>query len=248
MAPGPAHFSLEPISRRTDDALRLASTATLATVLFKRGLRNQVIAGVRALRPSLKMVGIARTLRYLPNREDLDTLENWQTMDNPQRAIIEGIEAGQVIVIDARQSLASGTMGGMLVARAMVRGAAGIVSDGPFRDHPFLETLAFASYAPGANANTNLVAHHPEDMDVPIACGGVQVRPGDVLVGDAEGVIVIPRAWADDVAQEAAAQEHREAFIEKKILEGGRIQDWYPMTAAMTEEYLRARANDEDAS
>lgn len=234
---GAQAYDLTPLASGTRRALDVASTATLATVLYKHGFRNRVVAGVHALAPGRGMVGVIRTLRYLPNREDLDTLVNWQRDDNPQRYIAETIEPGQVLMIDARQSSASGTMGGMLVARMMQRGAAGLVSDGPFRDYPFIARLPWPTYAPGANANTNLVAHHPEDLDRPIACGGVYVRPGDIAVGDDEGVIVIPRSMVDDVAHEAAEQEKREAYIEQRILEGGSLSDWYPMSDAMREQY-----------
>src|SRR5690606_743327 len=149
---------LSPLDPETERLLREVSSATLATVLFVHGLKNQVLLGVRRLRPGgPRMVGVARTLRYIAARDDLETLELWKRDDNPQRRIADEIEPGQVLVIDARGEQRSGTMGGMLVARMQARGAAGIVSDGPFRDG--LAGLA-------------------------ITCGGVQVRPGDVVYGD----------------------------------------------------------------
>lgn len=229
-----------PLSEATTDLLRETSTATLATVLFIHGLKNQVIGGVTRLRQGAgNMVGVARTLRYIAARDDLETLEQWKRAENPQRRIAEEIEPGQVLVIDARGDQRAGTMGGMLVARMQVRGAAGIVSDGPFRDGRFIADLEMPSYASGMNANTNLIAHHPEDIDRAISCGGVQVRPGDAIVGDDESVVVIPRHLADEVARQAHAKEREEAWIEQQILAGAPVEGTYPMDEATRARFER---------
>ena len=238
-----AEPDLRPLSETTAALLAETSTATLATVLFMHGLKNQVIGGVTRLRPSGKaMVGVARTLRYIAGRDDLETLEHWKSPDNPQRRIADEIEPGQVLVIDARADQSAGTMGGMLVARMQVRGAAGIVSDGPFRDGLFIAGLDMPSYASGFNANTNLVAHHPEDLDRAVTCGGVQVRPGDAIVGDDESVVVIPRHLVDEVARQAHVKEREEAWIERQILAGASVEGTYPMDAATRERFERERS------
>ncbi len=234
-------IDLAPLAGGVRAVLLEVSTATLATLLYKRGFRSRVVRGVQPLRPGPNLVGVARTLRYVAAREDLDDLPNWQRDDNPQRRIADEIEPGQVLVIEAREDKSCGTMGGMLVARMQVRGAAGIVSDGPFRDSPFIANLEMPSYAPGMNANTNLLAHHPEDLDRAITCGGVQVRPGDVVVGDREGVVVIPRYLVDELAPLALEQEREEAFIERKMLAGASVAGTYPMSAAVRAEYERQR-------
>lgn len=227
MAAEPADpAALDP---RTVGRLRNVGTATLATVLYVRGFRTRVVRSTRRLGSGPVMVGVARTLRYVAAREDMDTLDHWKQDDNPQRRIADQIEPGQVLVIEAREDRSCGTMGGMLVARMMRRGAAGIVSDGPFRDGPFIARLDLPTYANGMNANTNLIAHHPEELDGTVTCGGVQVRPGDVLVGDDESVIVIPRRIADEVAEEAYRKEREEAFIERRILAGYPVRGSYPM-------------------
>jgi regulator of RNase E activity RraA len=209
-------------------------------VLYQRGFRSRVVRSARRLRPGgPRMVGVARTLRYVALREDLDTLEAWREPTNPQRRIADEIEPGQVLVIEAREDTSCGTMGGMLVARMQVRGAAGIVSDGPFRDAPFIAALDLPSYANGMNANTNLIAHHPEDLDLAITCGGVHVRPGDVVVGDDEGVVVIPRHLAADVAQAAHVKETEEGWIERQILAGHPVAGTYPMSAETRRRYER---------
>lgn len=227
-----------PLASDTIERLRGASTATLATVLWTRGFRNRVPRSTHRLRPGgPAMVGVARTLRYVAARADLDTLERWKTEENPQRRIADEIEPGQVLAIEAREDRSCGTMGGMLIARMMARGAAGVVSDGPFRDGPFVASLDLPSYANGMNANTNLVAHHPEELDRTITCGGVMVRPGDAIVGDDEGVVVIPWGLADEVAEIAHAKEREEAWIETRILAGAPVDGTYPMNAATRAAY-----------
>ena len=235
-------MSAGPLDLTTTRRLREVGTATLATVLYQHGLRSRVIRSTQRLRPGgARMVGVARTLRYVAMREDLDTLALWKGPTNPQRRIADEIAPGEVLVIEARQDASCGTMGGMLIARMMVRGAAGVVSDGPFRDGPFIAGLDLPSYANGMNANTNLLAHHPEDLDLAITCGGVQVRPGDVVVGDDESVIVIPRALADVVAREAHAKEREEAWIERQVLAGAPVEGTYPMDAATRRRYEAER-------
>jgi len=234
-----------PLASATLERLQLVGSATLATVLYLRGFRSRVLRSTQRLRPGgPRMIGIARTLRYVAAREDLDTLEAWQRHDNPQRRIADEIEPGQVLMIDAREDVSCGTMGGMLVARMMVRGAAGIVSDGPFRDGPFIAGLDVPSYANGMNANTNLIAHHPEDLDLTITCGGVQVRPGDVVMGDDESVVVIPRGIADEVAEAAHVKETEEGWIERQILAGRPVAGTYPMDADTRRRYEADRDAD----
>jgi len=233
---------LSPLDEQTTQRLRDTSSATLATVLYMRGFKNQVMAGSYRLRPGgPRMVGVARTLRYVAAREDLDSLELWKLPSNPQRRIAEEIEPGQVLVIEARADQRAGTMGGMLVARMVVRGAAGIVSDAPYRDGPFIASLDMPSYASGMNANTNLIAHHPEDLDMAITCGGVQVRAGDAVAGDDESVVVIPRHLVVEVAEQAFAKEQEEAWIEKQILAGLPLEGSYPMSPALRARYEAER-------
>jgi regulator of RNase E activity RraA len=238
-----------PLGDVTAGRLAAVTTATLATVLYMRGFRSRVVRQAVRLRSGPAMVGVARTLRYVALREDLDTLPLWARDDNPQRRIADEIDPGEVLMIEAREDQSCGTMGGMLVARMMMRGAAGIVSDGPFRDGPFIAGLDLPSYASGMNANTNLIAHHPEDLDLTITCGGVQVRPGDVVVGDGEGVVVIPRHLADEIAEQAFVKEREEAFIEGRILAGAPISGNYPMNPEAREQYERwsaeARSGDQ---
>lgn len=238
--------SVEPLSDEIRALLSNVSTATITTQLFKRGLRSRFMQGVRPRNPDrLRLIGVARTLRYIPMREDLDTLESWATRENPQRRMAEEICPGEVLVIDGRGELGCGTMGSILAARMMVRGAAGMVTDGAYRDGLEIGRLEWPIYSRGMNANTNLVRHHVEDADIPIGCGGVLVCPGDVVVGDADGVVVIPRHLAEDVAEAAARQEKEEAYIQEQVLSGASIVGLYPMNAENRERY---RVRQEQAS
>src|SRR3954464_3414650 len=191
---------------KTETKAKLAgvSAATLCTALFKRGLRNQFIQEVRPLNPDLpNMVGEAFTLRYIPAREDLNPITVFQDRSHPQRKAIEDCPPGAVFVIDSRKDARAASAGSILVTRLMKRGVAGVVTDGGFRDSPEIARLAIPAYHHRPAAPTNLTVHQAIDIDVPIACGDAPVFPGDVIVGDAEGVVVIPAHLADEIATEA---------------------------------------------
>jgi regulator of RNase E activity RraA len=226
---------LSPNSR---SALGKVSTATLTTVLFKRGLRNVFIQGVFLLnRDAPRMVGEAYTLRYIPAREDVDQLGAFEGRGHPQREAIEACPPGAVLVMDARRDASAATGGDILMTRLQVRGAAGVVTDGGLRDSPVIEKLPWPAYCGARSAPLNLVRHHAVEAQVPIGCGGVAVYPGDVLVGDAEGVVVIPAKMADEVAQEAEAQTEFEDWVEARVKEGRSIFGLYPPNAETKAEF-----------
>ncbi len=237
---------LVTVSEETLEQLRAVSTATLATQLFKRGFRTRFMTGVTPLRPDLKLVGIARTLRYIPQREDLVSMEVFRNPDMPQRKAVEAVGPGEVLVIDARGDRSAGTIGNILVTRVQMRGAVGVVSDGPFRDAEAIRAIDLPTYCAGAHANTNLTVHHPVDIDLPIGCGGVAVFPGDVLVGDGDGVIVLPRHLAAEIARDAVEQEAAERFILWKIQSGSSIVGVYPMNEETQAEYQRWTPADDE--
>jgi regulator of RNase E activity RraA len=226
------------LSSNSRERLKKVSTATLTTVLFKRGLRNVFVQGVFLLnRQAPRMVGEAYTLRYIPAREDLDQLGAFEGRGHPQREAIEACPPGHVLVMDARRDASAATGGDILMTRLMVRGAAGIVTDGGLRDTPTIEKLEFPVYCAARSAPLNLVRHHAIDAQVPIGCGGVAVYPGDVLVGDGEGVVVIPAKLVDEAAQEAAAQTEFEDWVELKVKEGRSIFGLYPPNAETKAEF-----------
>jgi regulator of RNase E activity RraA len=215
----------------TKTKLMGVSTATLCTALFKRGLKNQFIQDVRPLNPSLpNMVGPAFTLRYIPAREDLNPITVFQNRQHPQRQAVEQCPSGAVLVMDSRKDARAASAGGILVSRLMKRGVAGVVTDGGFRDSPEIARLSMPAYHQRPSAPTNLTLHQALDIDVPIGCGDVAVWPGDVMVGDAEGVIVIPAGIADEVAAEAVEMTAFEDFVMEKVLEGRSILGLYPPT------------------
>jgi len=223
------------LSAETREKLKGVSTATLTTCLFKRGLRNQFLQDVHRLNPGAgPMVGEAFTLRNIPAREDLDQLSVYQDRNHPQRKAIEECPPGAVLVIDSRRDARAASAGGILVSRLMRRGVAGVVTDGGFRDSPEIAGLAIPAYHSRPSAPTSLTRHHCIDMNLPIGCGDVAVFPGDVVVGDAEGVVIIPAHLADAVAAEAAEMTVFEDFVTEQVLAGRSILGLYPPTDPQT--------------
>ena len=223
---------------QTREKLKTVSTATLCTALFKRGLRNQFIQDVHPLNPGAgTMVGQAFTLRYMPAREDLNPISVFQDRGHPQRKAVEDCPPGAVFVIDSRGDPRAASAGGILVTRLMKRGVAGVVTDGGFRDTPEIGELPFPSYHVRPAAPTNLILHHAADLNLPIGCGGVGVYPGDIMVGDGEGVVCVPRGVADKVAATGLEQEELEAFVLQKIRAGAPLPGTYPPNPATIAEY-----------
>jgi regulator of RNase E activity RraA len=211
------------------------STATLCTALFKRGFRNQMIQGVQPLDPGKPtMVGEAFTLRYMPAREDLNPITVFQDRSHPQRKAVEDCPPGAVFVIDSRKDARAASAGGILVTRLMKRGVAGVVTDGGFRDSAEIAKLAIPSYHARPSAPTNLTIHQAIDINVPIGCGDAPVFPGDVVVGDSDGVVVIPAHLADEIAAEAVEMTAFEEFVTEKVHEGRTILGLYPATEEKT--------------
>ena len=223
------------LSDETKAKLMQVSTATLCTALYKRGLRNQFLQDVRPVSPKGRnMVGQAFTLRYIPAREDLNTVEVFKNPQHPQRAAVESCPPGHVLVMDSRKDPRAASAGGILVTRLMMRGAAGIVTDGGFRDSPEIGGLDFHAYHNRPSAPTNITLHQALDINVPIGCGDVAVWPGDVVLGDDEGVIIIPAHLADEIAQEAAEMTVFEDFVTEEVKKGRSIIGLYPATQEQT--------------
>ena len=215
----------------TRNKLMHVSVATLCTALFKRGLRRQFIQNVQRLSPALaNMVGEAFTLRYMPAREDLNTIDVFKDRAHPQRKAVEECPSGAVMVIDCRGDARAASAGGILVTRLMKRGVAGIVTDGGFRDSPDIAQLPFAAYHQRPAPPTNLTLFQAIDINVPIGCGDAPVFPLDVIVGDDEGVVVIPAHLADEVAADAVEMTAFEDFVTERVQGGQSILGLYPPT------------------
>lgn len=228
----------EPSFTLTDELrAKLASvaTATLSSQLRKRGLDNVSIDGLTSTRPGARVVGTARTLRYIPNREDL--FASHGVGYNAQKRAFDSVGPGEVLVIEARGERGSGTVGDVLALRAQVNGAAGIVTDGGVRDLAVVASLDIPTYHSGPHPAVLGRKHVPWDTDVTIACGGAAVQPGDVIVGDADGLLVIPPALVEEVVTDAIAQEREEEFIAEQVAAGHPVDGLFPMNADWRERY-----------
>ena len=224
----PAMTDLKPETR---DKLMKVSVATLATALFKRGLRNQTIQDVRPLRAKGRnMVGPAFTLRYIPAREDLNQIDVFRNPEHPQRKAVEVCPPGAVLVMDSRKDPRAASAGDILITRLQMRGVAGVVTDGGFRDAMKIAELEIPAYHNRPSSPTNLTRHQALDLNVPIGCGDAPVFPGDIVVGDDDSVIVIPAHLADEVAEEATEMTAYEDFVSEQVKVGETIVGLYPAT------------------
>ena len=219
----------------TRDRLKTVSTATVATALFKRGFRTQVIQDVHPLSPVQPvLVGEAFTLRYMPACEDLNQLAVFRDRGHPQRKAIEECPPGAVMVMDSRKDARTASAGSILVTRLMKRGVAGVVTDGGFSNSAEIARLGFPAYHHRPSAPTNLTLHQAIDINVPIGCGDAPVFPGDVILGDSDGVVVIPANLADEIAEEAYEMTAFEDFVTEQVNNGMAIYGLYPATNEQT--------------
>ena len=226
------------LSGEAQHALRTVSCATLTAQLRRRGIRNTFLGGLRPTRPDLRLLGYAHTLRYVPLREDVTEPGEL----NAQKRAIEAIGPDEVLVIEARGEAGAGTIGDILALRALRRGAAGIVTDGGLRDSPAVTRLDIPTYFQTPHANVLGLLHHPLESNVPVACAGVLVMPGDVIVGDAEGALVLPAALAEEVARDALEQEEREAWAVERVDAGESIRGVYPLSEERRAEFEEWRS------
>jgi len=225
--------------------LESVCTATLSSQLRKRGLNNVSIDGLTATRPDRKVVGLARTLRYVPNREDLFKTHGGGF--NAQKRAIDSVNEGEVLVMEARGEKGTGTIGDILALRAQVRGAAAIITDGGVRDFSAVAAMELPTYYSNPHPAVLGRRHIPWDTDITIACGGTTVQPGDIIVADADGILVIPPAIAEEVADDSIAQEREEVFIAEMVEQGHSVDGLYPLNAEWRTKYLEweaGKAND----
>ncbi|MCF4121006.1 fumarylacetoacetate hydrolase family protein [Antribacter sp. KLBMP9083] len=220
--------------------LRRAPVAGLSAQLRRRGLDNVIIEGVRPNVPGATIVGRARTLRFVPNREDLFASHGGGY--NAQKRAFDAVGAGEVIVIEARGETGSATLGDVLALRARVRGAAGVVTDGGVRDFDAVAATGLAVFSKGAHPAVLGRRHVPWDTDVAVACGGATVLPGDVVVGDADGVVVIPPHLAEEVADATLAQEEEDAWVAEQVAAGHPVDGLFPPNAEWRARYQAWRS------
>ncbi len=233
---------MEAMDEAVRTKLAAVSTATLTTCLFKRGLRNQFLQDVHPIHADgRRMVGPAFTLRYIPAREDIDVLEAYADFEHPQRKAIETCPEGHVLVMDSRKNARAASAGDILVSRLMMRGVAGVVTDGGFRDTPSIAALAIPAYHQRPSAPTGPILHHAADIGLPIGCGDVAIYPGDIMVGDGEGVVCLPAHMAREIADEAFEMTVYEDFVEAEVQGGRPIFGTYPATDASRVRFLEWR-------
>jgi len=226
------------MKKQTYDNLAKISVATVTMQLLKRGIRNVSMSGVRPLNdPVQRLIGPAYTLRYVPLREDLSTPDVLGRPDYPPRVAIESAPDGSVLVIDGRGRGDLAVIGDLLAERLKIRGVAGVVSDGGIRDCVEALAVGLPLYAAGPAAPASVAGHAAADIETPVACGGVAVFPGDIIVGDADGIAVIPQALAAEVAKDGIEQERYERFAKLKIQEGRPVPGVYPPNEATKAEY-----------
>ncbi|MFF2345855.1 fumarylacetoacetate hydrolase family protein [Pseudarthrobacter sp. NPDC058119] len=207
--------------------LESVATATLSSQMRKRGLNNVSIDGLQATRPDRRVVGLARTLRYVPNREDLFKTHGGGF--NAQKKAIDSVNEGEILVMEARGEKGTGTVGDILALRAQVRGAAAIITDGGIRDYSAVADLDMPTYFANPHPAVLGRRHIPWDTDITIACGGATVQPGDIIVADSDGILVIPPAIAEELVDDCIQQEKEEAFIFEMVRQGNSVDGLYPM-------------------
>ncbi len=234
----PVEASTSGLSSELRAKLMEAPTAGLSSQLRKRGHHSCFIDGVSANIPGSKIVGTAKTLRFVPFREDLFASHGGGY--NAQKRAFDAVDEGEVIVIEARGDATTGTLGDILALRARARGAAAVVTDGGVRDFDAVAEIGLPVFSQGPHPSVLGRKHVPWDVDVTISCGGATVQPGDIIVGDGDGVIVIPPALAEQVADDALSQEVEDAWIAEQVAAGHPVDGLFPLNAAWREKYEAA--------
>jgi regulator of RNase E activity RraA len=237
----PTPSALAPLAPDTIERLSRISTPSLCTELFRLGFRSVFLEGVRPVAAGCRMAGPARTVRFVPAREDVATYEALGDPAYPQRHAIEHVAPGEVLVMDCRGVAGAAGAGDILIARLRARGAAGLALDGGIRDWESAKASGLPVYALGPAAPAHVSRLFAVDENVPIGCAGVLVMPGDIVVGDGEGVVCVPRTAADTVAQRGSEREALEAFILDKVRAGASLPGTYPPGPELLAEYEEHR-------
>ncbi|MBV8186117.1 MAG: ribonuclease activity regulator RraA [Alphaproteobacteria bacterium] len=237
-------MTIAPLSAETIKNFLYASTATVSMQMLKRGFRNTAVNGARPVNPkAAKLIGPAYTLRYVPGREDLDQPPKPSDSPSAQRQAIEETPAGHVLVIGTEGSTSAGTLGDILALRLKVRGVAGVLSDGAMRDTPVIGKMDFPVFCTAAAAPPSMTSLHPAETQTPVGICGVAVYPGDVIVADEDGAIVVPSHLADEVARDSFEQERLEKFVAIRVAQGEPIPGTYPPndeTRALYQDWIKA--------
>jgi regulator of RNase E activity RraA len=211
------------LSEATRAALAKVGTSTLSGILNRRGLRNMFMQEVWPIRPAeRRLVGPAYTMRFIPVREDR------RPAGSLQQKAMEECPPGHVLVVDARGDPRAASAGDLFCGRLAARGCAGIVTDGGLRDTDGIARTGLAAYHRRPSSPPSGIVHQPLDLQVPIGCGGVAVYPGDIIVGDGDGIVVIPPDIVDAVAEEALASTLYDEFAEEEVAKGRSLIGLFP--------------------
>ena len=224
------------------ETLTSVSTATITSQLQRRGFRSCFLSGLKPLNEGQSMVGYAHTLRYVPARPDIAELMGF----NAQKKAAESIEPDDVLIVEARGEANAGTIGDIYAARAKYRGAVGVITDGSLRDTPAIRALGMNVYHQSSHAAVLGRLHSPLDHQIPIACAGVTVMPGDIIVGDGEGAVVIPARMVEEIAAASLTMEIEEEFAIERVAEGAPTTGYFPIADENRAEFEAwlARRND----
>lgn len=227
-----------PLDPTTQARLERIAVATLANALLKRGFRNVFLLGLTALSPDQpRLVGPAWTLRMIPAREDLDSMELYARNDSLHRRAIEECPEGAVLVWAPGGDGRASCMGDMMALRLKMRGVAGAITDGGYRDAPGIVKTGLPAFQAQASGPATPIWLHPADVNVPVGVAGVAIYPGDIIVADHDGVIAIPRHLADEIAAETENVADYEAFVEHHLRRGRSIMGLFPATDESRKEY-----------
>ena len=221
------------------DALREIGSATCAGELNRLGIRQPTITGPKCYTPDLCVAGPALTLRFMPRREDKHPVGEYAGPERQlHRQVLLHTQPGDIVVVDACGNMYSGVFGEMMLTFFKGRGGAGVVIDGCIRDYPDAKTLGLGLWLKGTTPNFH-VQHDvfPVEVNGPVACGGVYVEPGDIIVADEDGVVCVPVALAPELVEKAGAHREWEVFTKMKLLEGGDLRKYYPLNEDGQKEY-----------
>ncbi|GAA4384156.1 fumarylacetoacetate hydrolase family protein [Tsukamurella soli] len=235
-APAPEPVLTDDLKRQ----LNSVALATLSSLLRARGLNNVSIDGLRSTKPGQRLVGTARTLRYVPNREDL--FKSHGGGYNAQKRLFDSLGEGDVVVIDARGVTDAGTLGDILALRAEHLGATGLITDGAVRDLDVVAAIDIVTYHGGGHPAVLGRRHVPWGVDETVACGGATVQPGDIIVGDGDGLLVIPPRLAAEIAAEAISKEAEEEYVAEQVRAGHPVDGLFPMNKEWRARYAAAKA------
>lgn len=236
MSQSAAH--VEPLSDRTRDLLSQCGAATLANALLKRGFRNSFLLGLKAVGPKQPtLIGPAWTVRFIPAREDTSTMELYSTDQSMHRRAIEECDPGAVLVLATGGDARASSMGDMMALRLQTRGVAGAITDGGFRDAPGIVSTGLPCYQVTESGPATPIWLHPIEFNTPVGFCGVAIYPGDIIVGNEEGVVAIPRHLVDEIAEECVGVADYERFVAAHIRRGRSLFGLFPATPESRREY-----------